>query len=517
MTTLLELINEAQLDEKIKVNLIQEFEKISNLNPRDELAPLILEHYLYHAAFEGLLAATKFLILHDANVEGPLLKSSTPLLQATLGGHYPIIQFLLENKANPEVRNSDGETPLHLAIQIDIEKIVQLLLEYEAHIETPDEDGSTPLHLACQLGNEKIIQLLLEYGADIEARNEDGYKPLHIATYYGHKGIVRLLLDNKANVVGSKLFIYEKQTPLHEAASQGYKQIARLLIEHEADIEDIDAFGKTPILLAAENSHLDVVQLLIDNGANIKAANSLGYTALDYAVLCVNLKICRLLLLNGAEIEAANSKSYTPVYFAALEGANEILKLFLDYHANIDMTNNDGNTPLHAAINFARITDSDVPNFEPDPEYRSKIKLKKTTVEILLTYGSKPANMYIKNKKGMSMVEHVNKPVGCPKEIRDILKLHLLLNKYFSLIPNPWYRNTKDENKPPTFYKLSADMLLKILLKCLQQDLHISGINIDDEKAEDLICKMANKLKRGIFNEMKQIMAEQIVQSNGHL
>jgi len=323
MTTLLELINQAKLDDKAKEKLILEFGSIDEINLQDDISLDVLNGYLRIAVFSGFCSSISFLLMQGTNIE---------------------------------LKDLIGSTLLHDTVKYDLPDSFKLLINNGANIEAIDEYGNTPLHFAADDNRDKMLQLLLEKGANIEART------IH------------------------------KKTPLHGACDHAWDNIVRLLLDHGANIEAIDDGGRSP---------------------------------------------------------------------------------------------------LHRAIQATTMW--------------SSLPKKTQTIRYLLYYGSKPANLHTLNNEGYTPLDLVKYDQDCPEAIKESLFFYSSLIKSIHFIPTPSYRDIHDSNMPPTFYKLPKDVILKILVKQLQ-----NRDKIDDIEAERLILEMASKQNKGILKALMQNMAEQI-------
>ncbi|KAI9319036.1 hypothetical protein BX666DRAFT_1922474, partial [Dichotomocladium elegans] len=86
----------------------------------------------------------------------------TPLLKASYGGHYHVVQYLLSKNAD---------------------------------IHHKDKDGWTALHNACSRGSLPIVRKLLQFGSQVNVQNKTGHTPLINAASKGHVSVVEYLLD----------------------------------------------------------------------------------------------------------------------------------------------------------------------------------------------------------------------------------------------------------------------------------------------------------------------------------
>lgn len=173
-------------------NLVNHFEK-------DGYSPLVL------AAEFGRALAAKALLENGANVNFFSTKGicQTPLMAASIEGHFNVIEVLLAHGANVNLTTTGGESPIILAAQNFQFESVRLLIEHGANsndVNVHDgQIGRSSLHYAAEKGNLETIIFLFQHGIDINCQDEDGFTPLMIADYSDQKETIELLMLNGAN------------------------------------------------------------------------------------------------------------------------------------------------------------------------------------------------------------------------------------------------------------------------------------------------------------------------------
>ncbi|OSS51913.1 hypothetical protein B5807_03446 [Epicoccum nigrum] len=207
---------------------------------------------LHFAAFYGLIAATRLLLLNGADVDSH-------------GGIY------------------DGSA-LHEAINGDCVQIVNMLLDKGADINAQSKHYGTALRLAISSGKEDIFKVLLERGADPNALFCQ-YRSIVLqeAASKGHMQIVKILLDRGVDPnTRSDWHFYG--TALQEASAQGHENIVRILLCGGADVNAGGKFETSPLIngsgerrhtdefnsalhAASANGHYRIVKMLLDAGA----------------------------------------------------------------------------------------------------------------------------------------------------------------------------------------------------------------------------------------------------------
>ncbi len=188
----------------------------------------------------------------------------TPLHNAALAGHLPVVQLLLQQNAGVDSVTPFGSSPLHYAVLSGKTQIASLLVDKGAGVDRQNLFQMTPLRLAVSRGIAPMVDLLLSKGANIKLGGGDGITLLHDAASGGNAGIVKKLLTAGMDVNAVNRF---GQTPLHLAASAGHKEAAALLLKKGANIDARALDHRTP-LHAAANQHPEVVKLLETSGAD---------------------------------------------------------------------------------------------------------------------------------------------------------------------------------------------------------------------------------------------------------
>lgn len=125
----------------------------------------------------------------------------TPLRQAVVFRHEPVVELLLNNGADVVIPSTPRKSLLHLAVGSGSETITRLVLEHGAGIIDIDmvrkSTSETALHRAARDGQTGIVKLLLEWGADATIRNRWGDMALGGAVRYKCVEVVRILSEHR--------------------------------------------------------------------------------------------------------------------------------------------------------------------------------------------------------------------------------------------------------------------------------------------------------------------------------
>jgi len=252
---------------------------------------------LHYAAFCGLHDIVKFLIVErsqDVNARG-FDDDETPLIVASLEGHFEVARVLLERGADTETRDNSDCSPLELASIYGHVEAVQVLLEHGADVNAQDKDNYTPLYFASDNGQAAAARVLLEHNADPKAKCQNNETPLHRAR---NEGVARVLLEYGADTNARDR---NNSTPLHKALARGRTEVARVLLGNGADANAQDSQNRTTLHVASWKGYLDGVRLLLQHSSDIHARDDEGQTPFQVATEYGHQKVMELLLEHGAE------------------------------------------------------------------------------------------------------------------------------------------------------------------------------------------------------------------------
>jgi ankyrin repeat protein len=253
---------------------------------------------------------------------------TSPLLIATINGHFDLALMLLEKGADPQAAAENNATPLYGALNVEWApkslypqpkaqlnqkatylELMKALLEkgadpnirlnkkvwysgYSFDLSGVDETGATPFWRAAYASDVEAMKLLVSYGADPSIRTKK-------IAGRGRFGDVDREVKDVSGLppvpVGGPAV-----TPLQAAAGVGYGEgfaanshrfaptgmlaaIKYLVEELHADVNEYDHEGNTALHHAAARGDVEMIQYLVSKGANVQAVSREGRTTADMA------------------------------------------------------------------------------------------------------------------------------------------------------------------------------------------------------------------------------------------
>jgi ankyrin repeat protein len=285
---------------------------------------------IHFAAREGRLEAMKALVDAKADVNQQVVgDNSTPMLIATINGHFDLAKYLLDQGADPNMAAHNGVTPIYAALNV----------QWAAKALYPQPRAFEQQHLSYL----DLMTALLDKGADPNVRltkkvwyaqydfdqsglDEAGSTPFWRAAYASDIDAMKLLIARGADPniptmrtpgrvrtgdVGERVLADVAPTPpipvggpgiapLLAAAGQGYGEgfaanhhryapggmlaaVKYLVEELHADVNVRDHEGNTAIHHAAARGDNEMILYLISKGADPKIVNRAGQTTVDLA------------------------------------------------------------------------------------------------------------------------------------------------------------------------------------------------------------------------------------------
>jgi ankyrin repeat protein len=285
---------------------------------------------IHFAAREGRLEAMKALVDAQADVNQQVVGDhSTPMLIATINGHFDLAKYLLDQGADPNMAAHNGVTPLYAALNV----------QWAAKALYPQPRAFEQQHLSYL----DLMTALLDKGADPNVRltkkvwyaqydfdqsglDEAGSTPFWRAAYASDIDAMKLLIARGADPniptmrtpgrvrtgdVGERVLADVAPTPpipvggpgiapLLAAAGQGYGEgfaanhhryapggmlaaVKYLVEELHADVNVRDHEGNTAIHHAAARGDNEMILYLVSKGADPKIINRAGQTTVDLA------------------------------------------------------------------------------------------------------------------------------------------------------------------------------------------------------------------------------------------
>jgi ankyrin repeat protein len=288
------------------------------------MAPL---HFAVRQGYTDVAVA-----LLDAGVDVNHLKggdNTSPLLVATVNGHFDLAAMLLERGANPNLASENGVTPLfaavnlkwvqeagypqpwaHLDQKLSHLAYMKLLLEkganpnvrltkkvwysgYNFDLSGVDEVGATPFWRAAYGGDVEAMKLLVSFGADpnIPTAKPPG-RPrtgdVDTRQVVDVSGIPEIPVGGPAvpALLAAAGTGYGEgfAANSHRYAPGGMLAAVKYLVDElGVDVNQRDHEGNTALHNAATRGDNDMINYLVSKGADVKAVNREGQTTVDMA------------------------------------------------------------------------------------------------------------------------------------------------------------------------------------------------------------------------------------------
>ena len=284
---------------------------------------------IHMAARQGYREAVASLI--DAGVDVNELTASdrsSPLLIATLNGHFDLAKTLLDRGADPNLASENGATPLyavlncewapkslypqpraHLNQKVSYLDLMTALLDkganpnarlrkkvwysgYSFDLSGVDEIGATPFWRAAYASDVAAMRLLAAHGADPNIPTSKGAGRPRTADI--DREVTDVSKVPPVPVGGPGI------PPLVAAAGSGYGEgfaanshrfaptgmmaaVKYLVEELHADVNAKDHEGNTALHNAAARGDVEMIKYLVSKGADVTAVNREGKTTADMA------------------------------------------------------------------------------------------------------------------------------------------------------------------------------------------------------------------------------------------
>jgi ankyrin repeat protein len=284
---------------------------------------------LHFAARQGALQTVKALIDAGADVNQVSPADATsPLLIATINGHFDTATALLDLGADPTLSSEAGMSPLYAVLNVQWAPkmfypqpraylqqktsyldLTRALLEhgadpnrrlkkkiwytqYNFDLLRIDESGATPFWRAAYASDVEAMKLLLAYGADPtvptskpagrtrigdnerETRETSPLPPVPVGGPH-----IPALLAAAGPGYGEGF-----AANAHRFSPGGMLAAVKYLVEElGADVNATDAEGNTAVHNAASRGDNEMIQYLVSKGADVKRVNRSGQTTVDMA------------------------------------------------------------------------------------------------------------------------------------------------------------------------------------------------------------------------------------------
>lgn len=308
------------------------------------------------AAHEGIIGMVNLLLEFSAGVEKTNSQGCTPLILASIKGHYEIVQQLVASGSSLAQTDAQKRCALvHAALNGHSHIVKYLLacdwLPHETRIDsTLEKSSKQALVAAASRGHSSIVEDLLLTLPELDVDAIDyitGESSLTIAAANGHTETVTVLIARGANQCNKNR---KGMSALLLAVKEGHWNIVERLTQCGADLEQKDVNGRNSLMISAEEGHVGILELLLNKGADHSIVDKDGLSPLSWACLRGKLLAAKSLLEHNADIHHQDNHQRTPLDLAAYQGTGELVQLLLENGAQIEHVDEKGMRPIDRAI-----------------------------------------------------------------------------------------------------------------------------------------------------------------------
>src|SRR5216683_1002704 len=260
---------------------------------------------LHFAARQGAMRTIQTLVDMGADVNqvSPADRTS-PLVIATINGHFDVAKYLLDHGAEPNLASEAGMTPLYAVLNVEwapkafYPQPRAYLQQQTSYLDLMrvEESGATPFWRAAYASDIAAMKLLVAGGADPDIRTTRPVRNDRFrqgGTRSGddskdHSGLppvptagadVPALLATACAGYGEGF-----AANAHRFAPTGMLAAVKYVVEElHADVNARDADGNTALHHAASRGDNEMIEYLVSKGADVKAVNRIGQTTVDMA------------------------------------------------------------------------------------------------------------------------------------------------------------------------------------------------------------------------------------------
>ncbi|KAL3877486.1 hypothetical protein ACJMK2_035186 [Sinanodonta woodiana] len=281
----------------------------------------------FEAASMGHVEVLNELICAKADLNLPITKGTSPLLESIYTNHLDVALRLIQGGCNVDQTDRCNQAPIHAA--------VALVSKYF------NEEKATMMSL---------IRALVEAGCDLNVGDQLGERPLYQSVCGGDHELTKYLLDRKADPT---VITNKGEGILHAGVYGNNSDLMELLLKAGCPINVVNERGEHPLMTAVLNhSDIKIVRSLIEAGSdlNLQCKQAHNMTTLHRAILHYYSEAALLLIDSGCDINIRNDNDQTALYIACEKGNDEIVKRLLEHpKCSLKITRTSA-IPLHAAV-----------------------------------------------------------------------------------------------------------------------------------------------------------------------